>query len=69
MSRPTEIMLVASATSTGLPSLAERQLEPLLGLGDLVGRDARGQLQRSRAIVAVGERRDPCGSTRRRCAP
>ena len=42
MSRPTEIMLVASATSTR-SLVVERQRQPPLGLGDLVGA-ARGEV-------------------------
>ena len=46
MSRPTEIMFVASATSTAV-FLVERQGQPALGLGDLVGGHAGGQLDSS----------------------
>ena len=46
MSRPTEIMLVASATSTGFGIAAKDGFEALLRPRHLIGRDARGELHR-----------------------
>ena len=54
MSRPTEIMFVASATSTW--SLLEKSwLKPPLGLGHLVGADAGGQFHRLVVDASVYE--------------
>ena len=55
MSRPTEIMFVASAQSTRSPISWNGALEPPARLGDLVGGDARGQLHDLGERLAVLE--------------
>ena len=55
MSRPTEIMFVASAAVDAVVPVVEPAFEPTPRLGHLVGRDARGQLEHLGEVGAVAE--------------